>query len=165
MLFRPKHPKNPLQKLWSFCIPPPSWRRMSRYYHLRILRLASSDHSIALGMASGCAVSFTPTFGFHILQCFLFCIIFRANFFAAVIASLIGNLWTFPVFMWLSYQLGDFIVSMIGYEIFAHDNKTDLFFITLIGGYAIAVINFPLFYIISRYLVCLLRRKSKRKKL
>ncbi|GIX18218.1 MAG: hypothetical protein KatS3mg119_2404 [Rhodothalassiaceae bacterium] len=80
--------------------------RLSRYAWKRMLRLQASPHAVAVGVAVGVAISFTPLIGFHLLLAAAVAWALRGNVLAAWIATLVGNPWTFP-FMWsASYMLG-----------------------------------------------------------
>lgn len=148
--------------LWSqvknFCWPSMGWKRSFLYIKHRTIRLNASNYAVAMGLAFGCSISFVPTLGFHILQCFLLCLIFRANFLASVLGTLIGNPWTFPFLFLISYKVGWFILNVSGLDIpFRED--IDLSFKSLsetpwallmpmlIGGYVTALVTLPLFYL------------------
>ena len=173
MLFKRKKPLTIFQKVRQMIWPPMGWRRTFSYLKVRILRLPASTHSIAMGMAAGCAVSWTPTFGLHLVQCFLFSVLFRANFFGAMVGSLIGNPWTFPAMMWVSYQVGYLLMSLVGLEQFiAMDADLSLmtnfsetpfriFLPMLVGGYVLALGTFPLFYFPAYSIVKAGRRAQK----
>lgn len=92
------------------------WARTFKYLRHRVLRLPSSTASIALGLASGCVVSWTPTFPFQILQCFIFCKIAKVNFPAALLGTTFGNPWTFPILFIISYNVGILFLTLIGYD-------------------------------------------------
>ena len=64
MLFRRKKPSM-FSGVASFFWPQKGFMRGWIYLMLRILRIRSSDYSLAAGIASGVAVSFTPLIGFH----------------------------------------------------------------------------------------------------
>lgn len=157
MLFKRRDRRNPLQYLGSFFKSWSDWKRSFIYIKHRVLRLPYSTHSISMGLAVGCVVSWTPVFGFHILQCFIFCKIFRASFLASLLGTLFGNPWTFPILLGTSYLVGNFTLSYTGLEEWfllktgadvMHDESlaVSAFLPTLIGGYMMAVITFPLFY-------------------
>lgn len=157
------------QSLWSrvrnLIWPKMGWARTFNYIKHRVLRLPSSASSIALGLASGCVVSWTPTFGFHILQCFVFCLLVRANFLAALLGTTFGNPWTFPILLWCSYQVGSYVLMFLGYGdllLFDPDMHliekfkeypVEIFMPMLVGGYTLVFITFPLFYFPFYYMV------------
>lgn len=141
------------------------WKRTIDYIKHRVLRLPASDHAIAFGLASGCVVSWTPVFGFHIIQCFILCFIGRANYLAGLLGTTFGNPWTFPILLWISYKTGVFALVLLGYgdqitldadkaimEEFG-DKPLKIFIPTLVGGYIVALITFPMFYFPFYYMV------------
>lgn len=141
------------------------WKRVAIYYKHRILRLPHSTHDIAKGLAAGCAVSWTPTFPFHILQCYIFCKLTRANFPASLLGTLFGNPWSFAILFLISYNVGAFflevtdlneaLVFLVGEtDLFQQDGMiVEKFIPTFVGGYIMAVITFPLFYYGYYYMI------------
>jgi uncharacterized protein (DUF2062 family) len=79
---------------------------MTTYVVKRVTRLSGTPHSIAAGAACGVAISFTPFMGFHLISAFLLCMLVRGNYLAAAIGTLVGNPWTLPFILVVSYQLG-----------------------------------------------------------
>lgn len=77
-----------------------------RYIALRILRLKSSPHSIAVGVAAGAASSFTPFFGLHIVMAIILASVFSGNVLAAAITTVLANPITIPVILTASYEIG-----------------------------------------------------------
>lgn len=165
MVFKRKNKKSWLAHVRDFIWPRIGWKRSLQYLKLRVIRIPHSARDIAMGLASGCAVSWTPTWGLQIAQCFLFCKITRANFPAAIIGSTFGNPWTFPILIWISYVVGNFFLEATNlYEFFdwlgVHDVTLDnenspvtAFIPTLVGGYIMAVVTFPMFYYPFYYMV------------
>ena len=165
MLFKRKNKQPFLLKIKTMLWPSGGWKRSFFYIKHRILRLPHSTHDIAMGLSAGCAVSWTPTWGIQILQCYIFCKIFRANFPASVLGTTFGNPWTFPILIWISYMVGTFFIGITGLEsyfdlmgsktIVPDENGYGMtaFMPTLIGGYVVAVMTFPLFYYGFYYLI------------
>ncbi len=143
-------------------------KRSLIYLKHRLLRVADSIHSIALGLAIGFGVSFTPLLGTHFIQAGLLSYIFRGNIFAAIIGTFIGNPWTFPFFWWAGYSFGNFLFSFFGlqglHELPEHltaeilwdvikSHPMTLFLPWMLGGYILAVITVPLSYPVYYYLI------------
>lgn len=78
---------------------------------LRILRLSSSPHSIAIGVAAGAASSFTPFFGLHIIIAVALASVFSGNLLAAAITTALANPVTIPMILTASYELGTVIIG------------------------------------------------------
>lgn len=137
--------------------PSMGWKRFFTYIKHRAIRLNASNHAVSAGLAFGASISFAPTLGFHIIQCFFLCLIFRASFLASILGTLIGNPWTFPFLFLASYKVGWLILNVTGFDIpFAQDidfnfaNMMDkpwaILTPMLIGGYIMAIVTFPFFY-------------------
>lgn len=164
MLFKRKNPLSTSGKIRGLLWPQMGFRRLADYYKYRSIRIPASEHSIAAGIAFGCLVSWTPTFGTHLLQCLLFCWVTRASFVAAFIGSAFGNFITTPVLMLIAYQVGKFMLLALGLDQYVHHvdvnevteeslEATKIFIPTLVGGYAVGILTFPLFYYPSYYMV------------
>lgn len=82
-----------------------------QYYAKRVLRLTATPHSIALGVAAGVFMSFTPFLGIHIMMAVALAWLIGGNVVAAAIGTVVGNPITFP-FMWgASLELGRLILE------------------------------------------------------
>ncbi|MBS0184765.1 MAG: DUF2062 domain-containing protein [Proteobacteria bacterium] len=82
------------------------FKRLFRYLFLRLLRLKASPYAIALGLAIGVAISFTPLLGAHIILAVSLSWTLRANKVSALLGTLIGTPWTLPFMLFLSYKTG-----------------------------------------------------------
>jgi len=82
-----------------------------RYVGLRVLRLKSSPHSIAVGVAAGAASSLTPFFGFHIVLAVVLAWVLSGNVLAAAITTVLANPVTIPLILTASYEIGTVIVG------------------------------------------------------
>jgi hypothetical protein len=165
MVFKRKHKKSWLAHARDFIWPRIGWKRSLKYLKHRVVRLPHSARDIAMGLSFGCVVSWTPTWGLQLVQCYIFSKIFRANFPAALIGSAFGNPTTFPILLGISYIVGNFIIDVTGLYIFfewrgvksievSGDSLAGSTFIPmLIGGYVMAVLTFPLFYYAFYYMI------------
>ncbi len=77
------------------------WNRQKRYWLAKIKRLKGTPSSVAIGIACGVAVSFTPFVGAHFVLAMSSAWILGGNIVAAALGTAFGNPWTFP-FIWLS---------------------------------------------------------------
>lgn len=100
-----------IERLRRTVLPPGGWRRALRYLWHRIARLPGSPTSIAVGFASGAAVSILPTVGFHFVLGALLAWALRGNLIASAIGTLLGNPWTFPVVWVGTYELGAMLLG------------------------------------------------------
>jgi uncharacterized protein (DUF2062 family) len=106
MLFRRREPVTIPERLRAFFWPRKGLSRGLRYVAIRVLRLKSSPHSIAVGVAAGAASSLTPFFGFHIVFAVLIASLLSGNLLAAAITTALANPITIPVILTASYELG-----------------------------------------------------------
>lgn len=93
------------------------WRRVkriTRYYYLRIVRLRTSAHSIALGMSLGVLVGCLPIIPFQTVLVLILAFILRANKLAAVICTFFSNVFTLIPFYALLYLIGGFVLHALG---------------------------------------------------
>jgi uncharacterized protein (DUF2062 family) len=173
-MFQRRHPESSLDKIRQIVWPKMGWWRLLKYYRSRIIRLSASAESIAVNLAGGSAMSFTPFFGIHVFTAlgFAWLIGVKMNLVAAMVGTFVGNPWTFPFLLFSSYSLGEFILGVIGSQestiaftpdiveqqgdnlfTFLWQNFSDLFIPTAIGGTILAIMSFPFYYILYFYLV------------
>jgi len=73
--------------------------------------LKGNPQSIAKGFATGAAVSFTPFVGFHALLAIIIAKIVKQNAMAAVLGTILGNPWTFPLIWYADLHCGKFLLQ------------------------------------------------------
>ena len=130
--------------------------RFLKLLKIKILRLKDLPEPIAIGLAWGAAVSFTPLLGFHILICFLGTYLMKGNLLAAAAGTVIGNPWTFPIFFFLAYKLGSLFYNnnIMKFEInisFWMENFEEIFIPTLIGSIPLSIFAWVITYRVSKY--------------
>ena len=177
MLFRRRN-ANFFDRFWAFIWPRKGFIRGWLYLLMRILRLRSSDYSLAAGFAVGIAVSFTPLIGLHILLAIALAWLVRGNIIMAMIGTAAGNPWTFPLIWVLIYTAGNYIlgiapdsadVTMLSYELLLQSPGQVLISMlaggALIGG-ILGVISFIIVYLfagqIKRGLLKIKRQRVRR---
>ncbi|WP_374764950.1 DUF2062 domain-containing protein [Yunchengibacter salinarum] len=111
MLFRRRHKLPFGARLSGWLWPRSGLVRAGKYLGHRVARLPGTVHSIAAGLASGIAVSFTPFLGLHFAIGFLLAFVTRGNLIASAIGTFIGNPWTFPFIFALMGQTGGLILG------------------------------------------------------
>ncbi|WQO47281.1 DUF2062 domain-containing protein [Sinorhizobium medicae] len=111
MLFRRRKPVTISERLGAFFWPRKGFTRAPRYIALRVLRLNSSPHAIAVGVAAGAASSLTPFFGLHIVLAVLLASAFSGNLVAAAITTVLANPVTIPVILTASYEVGTMLTQ------------------------------------------------------
>jgi len=173
-MFKRRTPLNFIQNARQILWPKMGWWRLLKYYRVRIIRLSSTAESIAINLAGGSAMSFTPFFGIHVFTAlgFAWLIGARMNVVAAMVGTFIGNPWTFPFLLYSSYRVGGWFLNIFGDHTsspnfnpntveeqsenllsYFWDNFTEIFVPTAIGGTLLAIASFPLYYMLYVYLV------------
>tara|TARA_Y100000031_G_scaffold154543_1_gene202545 strand:+ start:750 stop:1271 length:522 start_codon:yes stop_codon:yes gene_type:complete len=153
------------------------WLRALRYTKMRVIRLSDTTHNIALGLAIGAGVSFSPLLGTHFIQAGAFAFITRSNFISALIGTFVGNPWTFPFMWWAAISFGSSLFNMLGlpasatlpehvdwnvmWDIMRHD-PIRIFLPWLAGGYILGVASIPIYYVIFYQLVKGAKKARKR---
>ena len=90
--------------------------KLERFMIYRVMSLNDTPHRIALGVAIGIFVTFTPTIGFQMILTFLLSLLFNANKFVGVPFVWISNPLTIvPIYM-PSYWLGFWLIGGNGDE-------------------------------------------------
>ncbi|MBW2648067.1 MAG: DUF2062 domain-containing protein [Deltaproteobacteria bacterium] len=88
--------------------------RLVEFLKYRVLHVDDSTHRIALGLALGVFVAFTPPLGHHILLVILLCSIFRANKFVGLTFIWLSNPFTYVVLYYPNYLLGRGVLAFFG---------------------------------------------------
>lgn len=164
------------------------WLRAAKYTKLRLIRLPDTTHKIALGLAFGSAVSFTPLIGTHFAQAALLAWLFRANILSSFIGTALGNPWTFAFLWWSGFELGTTIFNFFGwhdagtlpdyvdFSVVVEIMKThplDIFLPWMVGGYLLCLVVLLPFYYLYYWIIeggriarqkVLARKVTKRKK-
>lgn len=92
--------------------PRRSWTRSLRYLGLRLVRLKTSPHSIALGVAAGVFVAFTPFVGLQTVIACILAYLLRASIPAAMIGTFVGNPLSWPLMWGAAYLAGSFMLGV-----------------------------------------------------
>ena len=86
------------------------WERFKRFIKARILHVSDSPHKIALAVAIGVLVAWTPVIG-HMIMALTLCALLRANKLVGVVAVWVNNPLTFGVIYGPSYLVGRVVVG------------------------------------------------------
>ena len=141
--------------------------RIIKLQKYKITKIKDFPESVAIGMAWGVAVSFTPLLGFHLIICYLGTWLMKGNLIAATVGTIIGNPWTFPFIFYLDYKVGTTIyLNRIDYYEFKIsffvENFENLFYPTLLGSIPLALIMwFVTFYVCRNFLIKRINAKNK----
>lgn len=104
MVFKRRNKLGFGRRLLHVVAPPKGWRRGVEYLGHRIRRLPDTPHRIALGLAFGTFISFTPFFGLHFFLAVGLARLFGGNVLASLLGTFFGNPLTFPLIA--SFSLG-----------------------------------------------------------
>lgn len=174
MILKRRHPESFFAKTRNVLWPRMGWHRTLHYFKYRLLRLQDSPSKVARGVAAGVAISFVPLPGTHLAQVILLSWAIKGNILAAIIASWVGNPWTFPPMWYLAYVVGMTLFRLFGWETVdmpAHLTWHDIWFALthdpyhlilpwVVGGYIVCLIAWPITYYAARPLIA--RAKAAR---
>jgi uncharacterized protein (DUF2062 family) len=111
MLFKSKRVLGFTERLRLALWPRRSWSRSLRYVLLRLKRLPSSPHKIALGCAAGVFAVFTPFLGAQLLLAGILSWVLRGSVLASFLASFVGNPLTYPIIWFSTFNLGNVLLG------------------------------------------------------
>ena len=106
MVFKRRNPRTYLQWFREGIYPRSGWKRATNYVMHRIKRMPDTPHRIAVGVAAGIFVTFTPFFGLHFFLAALLAFVLRGNVLVSLAATFFGNPITFPIIGIISHRLG-----------------------------------------------------------
>lgn len=121
-MFKRRKQRTLVESVREWVWPRAGWNRLLLYYRHRLVRLPDSSYRIAAGLACGAAISFTPFIGLHVILAMVLAFAMRANVVAAVIGTIVGNPWTIPLILVLTYRMGAWAMGLD-----THVGITDLF--------------------------------------
>ena len=113
-MFRRRVPLSFAGKVREILWPRKGFSRLYSYLVQRVLRMPGSAYSLASGFACGVAVSFTPLIGFHLLIAVGLAYFIRGNIGTALLGTLFGNPWSFPLIFVLLQTIGEGVISYFG---------------------------------------------------
>lgn len=87
-------------------------RRIVRFNYLKLIRLKTSAHSIAIGSAIGIFIGFMPIIPFQSISALFLAVIFRGNKIAALALTWISNAANLIPFYYMLYMVGSFVLPV-----------------------------------------------------
>lgn len=111
MLFGRRKPPGFLERLRVALWPRRSFGRSVRYVILRLKRLPSSPHRIAVGAAAGVFAIFTPFLGLQLLMAGVISWVLRGSILASLLSSFAGNPLTYPLIWFGTFNLGEALLG------------------------------------------------------
>ena len=116
-IFRRRRKRPISETLRHYLWPKTGWVRSTKYVAYRLRRLTGSSDSIAVGVAWGVAVSFTPFYFLHIGLAIAGSWFMGGSLLAAAIGTLFLNPLTFPFISLVTYSIGSyFLVPSASFE-------------------------------------------------
>lgn len=162
-MFRRRQKHSIHNRLTNLVWPRIGWARSARYALYRLARLPHTLEATAAALAIGAAITFIPLPGFHLLLAIALCWLARLPILPGCLGTLVGNPWTLPPAFLASYELGQWGVRALT-DLPARDMPVDMTFDIfwnllaedpwilmmpwIAGGVVLAVLSFPLFYIL-----------------
>lgn len=167
-MFKRRKQRSFVEQAREWVWPRAGWNRLLLYYRHRLVRLPDSSYRIAAGLACGAAISFTPFIGLHVVLAMALAFAMRANVVAAIIGTIVGNPWTFPLIWALTYWMGATAMGSDAALVLTDVIDTELLFFSplealkpvllpmIIGGVPLAVLVWWLVYwpthqVVGRY--------------
>jgi hypothetical protein len=111
MLLKRRDPPGIFERIRVALWPRRNLARSARYIVLRLKRLQSSPHRIAVGAAAGVFAVWTPFLGLQLLLAAALSILLRGSVVASFLASFVGNPLTYPVIWFSTYNLGSALLG------------------------------------------------------
>lgn len=111
MLFKRRSPPGILERLRVSLWPRRSLGRSVRYVLLRLKRLRSSPHRIAVGAAAGVFAIFTPFLGLQLILAGIISVALRGSVLASLLSSFAGNPLTYPIIWFATFNLGEALLG------------------------------------------------------
>ena len=117
MPFGRKKKKRLITSFFNFIKALFAFSRTKKYISLSIKRIKGTPQALSLGLATGIAISFTPFIGLHALLAIFISWVIGGSMAAALIGTLFGNPWTFPLIWYFTFEIGQFInYGFLSYE-------------------------------------------------
>ncbi|WP_086996602.1 DUF2062 domain-containing protein [Rhizobium sullae] len=107
MLFRRRKSAGFYERMRALFWPRKGFQRPLRYLKMRILRLTAPPHAVAMGVAAGVFVSWTPFIGVHFIMAFVLAYVLSGNMVAAALGTAaFGNPLTYPFIWAATWEIG-----------------------------------------------------------
>lgn len=128
---------------------------------IKLSKENSSVNEIAKGAALGAFTGVYPSFGFGFLTVLLLHRFFKFNLFAAATGSLISNPLTSPLFMWLSFEIGELLLNTdVRFDMHNWSaNLKEVGYSIFIGAIVVSSFCSLATYFITRFIVIKIRNR------
>lgn len=112
MLFKRRDPAGFVERIRVGIWPRRNFGRSTRYVLLRLKRLQSSPHRIAVGAAAGVFAVFTPFLGVQLILAGIISVVLRGSVLASLLSSFVGNPLTYPIIWFATHNLGSALLGV-----------------------------------------------------
>ncbi|MGB5865513.1 MAG: DUF2062 domain-containing protein [Sulfitobacter sp.] len=111
MIFKRRDPKPFFRAAAELVWPRGGWARAFHYVKHRMRRLPDSPERIARGIWAGVFITFSPLFGMHFVFAVLLAKLMKGNIIASLMATFVGNPFTFVFIALASLKSGHWILG------------------------------------------------------
>ncbi len=141
--------------------------RLIRYLYLKLVRLKDKPHTVALGLAIGVFIGFTPTIPIQTYIALALAFLFKGSKLAAVMGVWISNPLNMAAFYFMDYKVGKWILGSqeafrpLDYSIFTllHEAQKAMK-VMMVGGIILGIPAGIATYLITYQIV----QKAKRRR-
>ena len=160
---------------WHLMVREAMVRKLRAFYET-LLMLDDTPRRIALGMAAGLFISWTPTVGIQTLLVIPVTSLIRANRVAGVIGVYLSNPFTILPMYWIEYKLGTIVLhesltfeefrALISLESWTETWRTltdvgmELLMAMFLGGLILGTVTAIIGYCVTHWLICRVRRSD-----
>lgn len=174
-IFRRKQRLGKLASLRHFVWPHTGWRRALKYSAYRVRRIDGSPSGVAVGVAWGVAVSFTPFYFLHIGIAVIGSWLMGGSLLAAAIGTLFLNPLTFPIISWMTYRVGIYLLPQSSNPLIEQapsmsyilknfpEILAPYFLPMVLGGILLGIISWVLVFLVVRALISRYREHRTRR--
>ena len=148
-------------------LSPVRWT-MLLYY--RLIRLRERPHFVAMGLAWGILIGWTPTIPLQMTMAVIITFIFRCSKLAAVIGVQFSNYITLPAVYYADYLVGGWVTGRwpefslrMAHKIDLWHQAGEVFWVMMVGGVIIGIPSAIATYFITRRLLIKAQQKRSAK--
>lgn len=138
---------------------------------VRIKKLHGNPGYIAMGMAVGVFVSFTPTIPFHTIIAIALAFLLKGSKPAAAIGVWLANPLTIPFFYYISFKMGTLLIARpIPFDIKFESIKglislgVDVTAAMVLGGAILGILPSIAVYVLTYHFMSVVRRKATKQR-
>ena len=115
MLFTPRQKRSFQAQARNWVWPKRGLRRAMVYQWHRLTRITATPHQIALGLATGVFMGFSPVVGLHMVVAALICLFSGGSVLAAALGTMVCNPISCPIMLISDYKLGTLFFGHLGH--------------------------------------------------